>query len=155
MYSVVLSSASRPELEHIDAAHRFVLDRVQRAIANQVADVTLAGTSDLAWRDFKFSGNSLRCKRTHLLYHGTLLYDFNLTHIGRYLKSPPRRTRLSIRPRSRGVRPQFAAGTRSIAHTSLAESFEAQDLLRDWPRERVATLVAERYWMRQEWHRER
>ena len=90
MYSVVLSYALRPELQHIDEAHRFVLQRVRQALAAQVPTVDLAGTSDLAYLGCKFSGNSLRCKRTHLLYHGTILYDFALSQIGRYLKTPPR-----------------------------------------------------------------
>ena len=38
----------------------------------------------------KFSGNSLRVKRTHLLYHGTLLYEFDLALIGRCLRTAPR-----------------------------------------------------------------
>lgn len=40
------------------------------------------------WR--KFSGNSMRAKRNHFLYHGTLLYDFDLSLIARCLRMPPR-----------------------------------------------------------------
>ena len=46
--------------------------------------------SDLVLGDLKFSGNSARCRRRWLLYHGTLLYDFPLALVARCLKMPPR-----------------------------------------------------------------
>ena len=66
------------------------------------ADVVQAGTSDLmlvekseAAPARKFSGNSLRAKRTHLLYHGTLLYDFDLALIETCLRDAAAATRIS------------------------------------------------------------
>jgi len=50
----------------------------------------MRGTSDLAVAERKFSGNSSRVKRGHLLYHGTLLYDFPLGLISDCLRTPPR-----------------------------------------------------------------
>ena len=38
----------------------------------------------------KFSGNAVRLRRRTILYHGTILYDFPLTLMSRYLQSPPR-----------------------------------------------------------------
>ncbi len=91
MYAVVLSYDLRPHLRMIDQAHRFVLDALAAALANLRPDVQCRGTSDLTLGGrMKFSGNSLRCCRTHLLYHGTLLYDFPLELIGQCLKQPPR-----------------------------------------------------------------
>jgi lipoate-protein ligase A len=90
MYSVVLSYELRPELASIDRTHQFVLGRVQQALATLISDIQYCGISDLAWQGRKFSGNSLRCKRRHLLYHGTILYDFPLDRIARYLLTPPR-----------------------------------------------------------------
>lgn len=146
MYAVVLSYELRPALRSIDRAHRFVLD----AIASQLQrlapelDIYRAGTSDLAANDRKFSGNSLRCKRTHLLYHGTLLYDFPLAKVAELLNTPPRQ-------------PDYRAGR---AHTdfirnlelpatalrkALIEAFQANEQATDWPRELTNQLVAEKY----------
>ena len=47
------------------------------------------------WR--KFSGNSLRAKRTHFLYHGTLLYDFDLALIETLPENAAAAARLSRR----------------------------------------------------------
>ena len=100
MYAVVLSFAKRPELRDIGRAHAFILDRLQGsigALVSESCELARAGTSDLTIRERdersearKFSGNSLRVKRTHLLYHGTLLYDFDLALVERYLRMPPR-----------------------------------------------------------------
>jgi len=92
MYSVVLSYEQRPRLRAIDQAHRFVLERHVTALRPSGFQVGTAGTSDIVFGEppRKFSGNSLRCKRTHLLYHGTLLYNFDLSLIARCLHSPPR-----------------------------------------------------------------
>jgi lipoate---protein ligase len=98
MYAIVISHKQRPELLDITRAHRFVLTRIVESIQPLVAhmgSVQVAGTSDLVFNDEvnaprKFSGNSLRVKRSHFLYHGTILYDFDLSLISRCLLPPPR-----------------------------------------------------------------
>ena len=107
MYAVVVSHQLRPELKDITRAHRFVLDRIVSAVNNTGIEVQRAGTSDLVLASphapasalKKFSGNSLRVKRTHFLYHGTLLYDFDLSLISSCLRTPPRQ------PEYRDARP--------------------------------------------------
>lgn len=90
MYSVVLDLQRRPELRKIDAAHRFVMQRVLAAIQSQIPAARFQGTSDLTWQNQKFSGNSLRIARQHLLYHGTVLYQADLDLISRCLLHAPR-----------------------------------------------------------------
>ncbi len=96
MYAVVLDTASRPELKAIDRAHTEILTRLASALKTLEPTTDIAGTSDLAFHPnlanplAKFSGNSLRVVRSRLLYHGTLLYDFNLPMIPRLLRTAPR-----------------------------------------------------------------
>lgn len=90
MYSVILSLERHTELSDVSAAHRFVLGRLTTGITPHVEGVRCRGTSDLVVGDRKFSGNSLRLRKRHLLYHGTLLYNFPLDAIWRYLVMPPR-----------------------------------------------------------------
>lgn len=90
MYAVVLSYQTRPELRPIDHAHHFVLETIGQELNRRRPGVQREGVSDLTFEGRKFSGNSLRCKRRFLLYHGTLLYDFPLEQIGQLLKMPPR-----------------------------------------------------------------
>ena len=90
MYSVVLSLNANPELRKIDLAHRYVMGRVSAAVRRQQPEIVLQGTCDLTWRDRKFSGNSLRIARDHLLYHGTILYSADLRMIADCLGHAPR-----------------------------------------------------------------
>lgn len=158
MYAVVLSCRWLPELRAVDRAHTFVLGRISQAIRTTGIEVAHAGTSDLILTATdgtqasarKISGNSLRIKRSHLLYHGTILYDFPLSLISTCLRTPPRQ------PDYRAARPhdQFVANLPVRAEElrgAIARIWHADELLADWPRQRTAALVRERY-SRVEWN---
>lgn len=90
MYSAILTFRDKPFLTRIDAAHQFVMTRVQRAVALQVPEVRLQGICDLTIDDQKFSGNSLRLSKHCLMYHGTILYGFDLQLLADCLDIAPR-----------------------------------------------------------------
>jgi len=96
MYSVLLSLDRRPECRALDIAHRTVMEKtregLQRALAIEGVQLPLGiqGVCDLTVNNRKISGNSLRVKRRWLMYHGTLLIDFPLDAISRYLATPPK-----------------------------------------------------------------
>jgi lipoate---protein ligase len=144
MYAVILSHARRPQLAMLDEAHRTVLEPLARELQKVLASVHWAGTSDLALGERKFSGNSLRCKRQHLVYHGTLLYDFNLELVGEVLRTPPRQPEY----RAGRTHGQFIANLpleRDALRSALIAAFNARRALESWPRERTEQLVAEKY----------
>jgi lipoate-protein ligase A len=150
MYSVILPIEARPELARIDNAHCFVLQTLLRGIHTLVPNATCAGTSDLACDAKKFSGNSLRVKRTHLLYHGTLLYDFPLELIQQCLRTAPRQ------PEYRSGRDHLDfVHNLPIAKTPLqnaiANAWGAHSFRADWPRHSTSLLVTNRYHKR-EWN---
>jgi lipoate-protein ligase A len=152
MYAVVLDLERRPDLRSVDRAHQWVLGRNAAALAYPGVDVSCAGTSDLTLRQTgagdlpprKFSGNSLRLKRHRLLYHGTILYDFPLARLSRWLGPPARR------PDYRGERDHedfvtnFPASREAIA-AAMANAWDATETLPDWPRDRTDQLAAGRY----------
>ena len=132
MYAVVLSFSLRPKLRDITRAHEFVLDTMIAALQPLVGGrkIERAGTSDLVLANGddissarKFSGNSLRVKRTHCLYHGTLLYDFDLSLLSKCLQMPPRK------PEYRGERSHtdFVANL-PVSREALTEAIESA-----WP----------------------
>jgi len=150
MYAVVLGFAGHPALRMVNRAHELVLQTLAGGLRPLVPGVRRRGVSDLALGDLKCSGNSMRVKREHVLYHGTLLYDFPLEWIARYLKMPPRQ------PDYRGGR----AHARFVANLPLdgaslrravLGAWEATDPVAAWPRERTARLVDEKYG-RPSWH---
>ncbi len=89
-YTLLLSLEKRPELRMIDAAHRFVMQMLVKAIRPLEPRVEYRGICDLTIENYKFSGNSLRLRRNWLLYHGTILVDMELSGIDQLLKHPPR-----------------------------------------------------------------
>jgi lipoate-protein ligase A len=144
MYAVVLSHAERPALWAVDQAHCFVLCVVKIALERISSEVEIRGMSDLARGPRKFSGNSLRYKRSHLLYHGTILYEFPLAMIGRYLGSPPRQPEYRAGRDHREFVANFP-GEASRIRSSLRDAWSAREPLNTWPSQRTAQLVADRY----------
>ncbi|MGH7138116.1 MAG: lipoate--protein ligase family protein [Pirellulales bacterium] len=150
MYAVVLSLQRRPALCAIDLAHRFVLERIAAALRERGIAAEHRGTSDLAVGDQKFSGNSLRMRRDHLLYHGTLLYDFPIELIATCLAAPPRQ------PKYRDGRDHDVFVTNlpissSELRRAVIGAWPIDEPSGEWPRERVAALVAEKY-SRTQWN---
>ena len=150
MYALVLSHRTRPGLRAADRAHDFVLNTLVAALEPLEPSARCRGISDLAMGELKFSGNSLRCKRDHFLYHGTLLYDFPLELLDHYLAMPPRQ------PRYRDSREHqdFVANLSLEAaeiRRALSAAWDALEPCADWPRQRTARLVAEKY-SRREWN---
>ncbi|MCE9527545.1 MAG: hypothetical protein K8R36_15995 [Planctomycetales bacterium] len=144
MYAVVLSYEIHPELRSLDLAHCFVLSRLREALLPLVAGVQIRGTSDLAVGDHKFSGNSLRCKRNHLLYHGTLLYNFDLTLVDKYLGTAPRQPAYR-KERTHGQFVTNISLSPAAMKRAIVTAFGALQPLPAWPQDLVKRLVTERY----------
>ncbi len=106
--------------------------------------VSFCGTSDLALGFLKFSGNSMRCRRGHLLYHGTILYDFPLEMISRCLKTPPRMPDYRHGRDHGSFIANLPLPVKSIRQAMIS-AFDALEPLDDWPRELTARLAAEKY----------
>lgn len=148
MYAVAVDFQDDPNLKSISRAHQFVLNQIAASLAPVVPGTTVAGTSDLAFHSGgalqKFSGNALRMKRTHFLYHGTLLYDFDLERVSQLLASQTRE------PDYRASRPHgnFIANlpiTRNQLLTALTTGWQANKKLDPWPQYRMQEIVKEKY----------
>jgi lipoate-protein ligase A len=92
----------------------------------------------------KVSGNALRVRRHGVLYHGTLLDDFDIPLAERLLRHPPRE------PAYRARRPHGAfLANLGLGRARLEElvrrAFGTSAHRRDVPWERVERLVRERY----------
>ncbi len=89
-FTVVLPDTAAPGLKAVDRAQGYVLGRVARASANQGVPVEVLGSGDLTLGGRKFSGSAQRRLRTHFLVHATILHQFPIDRVERYL-NPPRR----------------------------------------------------------------
>ncbi len=135
----------------IEAIHARMLDPLCTALSLAIGApgaVERRGSSDLVVREAdglrKVSGNALRVRRHGVLYHGTLLDQFDLDLIGRILRHPPRE------PAYRAGRPHgsFLANLNlgvAALEAAVRRAFAPACNRTAWPRERVARLIAERY----------
>ena len=163
MYAVVLSYELRPELRMLDEAHRFVLETTLEALRPLVPNVSRQGTSDLTMlatstnggttTSQKFSGNSLRCRRHALLYHGTLLYDFPLDLVSKCLKFPPRQPEYRQDRGHESFIANLPVDAQAIK-AGLSKAWQAKETRSDWPRAEVEAAVVEKFG-RAEWNLKR
>lgn len=153
-YAVVLEIAADPALATVSGANKLILHRNAAALSELLGGpVGICGDTDLVWRGFKFSGNAQRRRRTHLLFHGTILLGFDLALVGRYLPQPSRQ------PDYRQARPhcEFIANlglSTSALKRAVTEVWQADTMLVSWPEEETRRLVRERYSLA-EWNRQR
>ena len=153
LFSLILGYERSPFLREIRPSYCYILGLIRDALADLLPGVACAGTSDLAADGLKFSGNSQQRKRHHLLHHGTLLYDFDIQSIGRYLRLPSRQ------PAYRAGR-EHAAFVRNLPcdaaelRKRMCAAWDAKEPITDWPSDTVDRLVAQKYG-RTEWHQRR
>lgn len=150
-FSVVLKYSSAPGLDQIPASNRHVLGRILNAVRRVSPDASVEGTSDLAVKGVKFSGNAQQRKRSHFLHHGTLLCGFDLGLVSRYLNAPERQ------PDYRQNRLHAAF----VGNLPVGVEEMARFLVEEWrpegeygPVPTVGGLVAAKYG-REEWNRRR
>ena len=149
MYAIVLSLHCHPELRMIERAHAFVLKNIQNGLQQAGLATNMNGTSDLTIEsdsagNRKISGNSLRCKRNAVLYHGTILCDADLALITRCLRTAPRQ------PEYRGRREHgdFIANLNvptSGIRAGLIDCWNIDGTLDPWPIDETLRLATERY----------
>lgn len=163
MYAVLLSYQKRPHLRMLDNAHQVVMQTLLSALGFLVPNLTWRGTCDLVIPGLsadghsvyrKVSGNSLRCRRDWMLYHGTLLLSMDLEMVDRFLLHPPREPEYRHKRRH----------TDFVANLHLSSESVMDPLIESWqanraacpplPMDRIKQLVTERYG-NQAWNHQR
>jgi lipoate-protein ligase A len=151
MYALVLDRRRHNLPGGVDRAHQFVLSRNIEALRPLAGGISRLGTSDLVLTDHsapfaarKFSGNSLRLKRDHLLYHGTILYDFPLECFGHWLATPARMPEYRARRSHAEFVANFPAKADALT-AALLDAWQADKPLLQWPQARTVKLAQTRY----------
>jgi lipoate-protein ligase A len=157
-YGLTLRIEEAGPLATITGANRWIMERNRRALATLLGEgVRVRGHTDLALAgpagERKFSGNAQRRKRQALLFHGTLLCQFDLGLMASLLRFP------SAQPDYRESRGHldFVANTGlapSAVRHALRQEWQAADSLAALPVAEMRQALADRYG-RPEWHRRR
>ena len=149
-YSLVLSYERSPALREVRPSFAWILERICEALLDIEPSIERAGTSDLAIRGRKFSGNAQQRKRAYLLHHGTILYDFDIERIGRYVRMPARQPEY----RSGREHPAFLMNLPASAQeidASLRRAWQASPVnlmyAQEQSRELARTKYANRDWI--------
>lgn len=89
-YSLVLSKERDPRIADLRESYQVILEKVIAALKHLDIKAVFCPVSDIALEDNhkKISGNAQKRSRKFILHHGTVLYDFDLPVIERYLKIP-------------------------------------------------------------------
>ena len=149
----VLTLQIEPYYSTVQQANHRIMERNRAALSRLLkAQVEVAGYTDLTVGNQKFSGNAQRRKRKALLFHGSILYGFDLSLIPTYLRFP------SLQPDYRRNR-DHQSFLRNVEASStairkqLAEEWQAQESFDGSSvREGILAHLKERYDL-PEWQR--
>ena len=151
MYAVLLDLKKCPHLRMLDQAHATVMETMSSALSNIGIETQIQGTCDLTIHGRKVSGNALRVKRNFLIYHGTMICDFDTATISQCLGTPVRQPDY----REGRSHEQFLASipaTTEQLRTAIAKAWQAEEAASEWPEELTQQLTAEKY-RSEEWLR--
>ena len=89
-YSLILSQEQRPELRDLKKSYAFILKAVASILEELGLETVVRPLSDLALKEGerKISGNAQHRRRRWLLHHGTILLDYDVSLMERYLRMP-------------------------------------------------------------------
>ena len=148
-YSVTLRVPEDGLLATVTGTNSFVMERNREAMETLLDErIAIQGHTDLAFEHqtgwLKFSGNAQRRRRQALLFHGTILYDFDVPLIGELLHFP------SMQPEYRANRShaEFVGNvpaSRSALCDGLRNAWQARGAFTSLPVQRMEQLRREHY----------
>lgn len=144
MYALVLSERHSPDIRQLDRLHQAVMRRHTDALLRLGMNAAWQGTCDLTVDGRKVSGNSVRCLRHAVLYHGTFLYGLDPALIERCLRPPPRQPDYR-RGRKHADFVGWVPCTRSDLEKALLEAWQVGGELDTWPRAPTEHLASAKY----------
>jgi lipoate-protein ligase A len=145
--TVILPSSAAPGLAAVDVAQRFVLDRIAESLSSADQRVELLGSGDLTCGGRKFSGSAQRRLSRWFFVHLSLLYDFPIPRISRYLTIPNRQPGYRAGRGHEEFLRNFGAPRRIIQdriHLAWSPAHTLSPAI-DVPHELVKTLLSDRF----------
>tara|TARA_R110002095_G_scaffold197067_2_gene176060 strand:- start:6864 stop:7601 length:738 start_codon:yes stop_codon:yes gene_type:complete len=146
IFSLFLRITADQHLAGIEATTQAILNQISASLNTIRPDlnVELRGISDLTVLGKKFSGNSQRWLTTTLLHHGTILYDFDLDRIPRYLTSPEREPEYRSRREHLDFVTNYPVSLPELTQ-AFRKTWNATEAEPELPLDRVEQLVTEKY----------
>jgi lipoate-protein ligase A len=144
-YALILKIRDGGPLNSVTEANSFIMERQRQSLEPLLnAAVEIQGCTDLAIGELKFSGNAQRRKRRFLLFHGTLLLNFDIPLVERVLRMPSRQPSY----RRDRTHSEFLKNLGIPSHCvkqALKSLWNAVDELKYIPSDSVDRLVQQKY----------
>ncbi|MEM9701268.1 MAG: lipoate--protein ligase family protein [Planctomycetota bacterium] len=126
-----------------------IMHRLAETLGKQAPGIGVDGTSDLTIASqtgsrLKIGGNAQRWLKRAMLHHGTLLYDFDLPAIRRFLTAPERQPDYRA-DRAHGAFVANLPLSRPTHVNALKDAFGAADATPVIPFKRMTELLNERF----------
>jgi lipoate-protein ligase A len=145
--TVVLPECEAPGLAAVATAQRYVLERIARSIQELGRQVEIEGRGDLTLGGRKCAGSAQRRLKNWFMVHCSILNDFAIERIVRYLAIPDKQ------PDYRAGRPhqEFLSNLhlpRGILVNALCEAWSSGSSLTTapaWPGTVLKSLLSEKY----------
>jgi lipoate-protein ligase A len=95
--AVILPQSTAPGLWAVDAAHRYVLERLAGSLRSAGQPVTIEGLGDLVIGGRKCGGSAQRRLKHWFMVHCSILYEMPIERLARYLALPERQPAYRLR----------------------------------------------------------
>jgi lipoate-protein ligase A len=144
-YALILRIGSTSELAGIAESNRYIMNRQRLALQPLVEhQIEVNGFTDLVLGGRKFSGNSQRRKQKYVLFHGTILLDFDLTMIAKTLRMPSKEPEYRNRRNHLDFLTCIGASAEEI-RDAMSTAWSAHELLDTIPNNAIRDLVDQKY----------
>jgi lipoate-protein ligase A len=143
-YSLILPYDYSDELNNPRQTNHFLMENIRQALLPLVPFTEILADSDLTSKNLKFSGNSQKRKKQGLLFHGTLLLNFDLNLLNQVLRIPQQKPEY----RKGRTHRDFVTNLRQEPETVknlLCCHWKASMRFGEIPRQRIQELCKTRY----------
>lgn len=144
-YSLILEIASDAHFATAGDTNAFIMRRHAALFATLTGEpVAHSGFSDLTISSRKFSGNAQRRRLRALLFHGSVLLDFDLSQIEDLLPMPSRQPAYREHRAHRDFLRNIGVSS-AVVKAALRQSWGAHEVHESIPRDETDRLIRERY----------
>ncbi len=144
-YTLVLDKDKREDLATIASTSCTILKSIARAIeVCGGGSVAVQGYSDLTIGGLKFSGNAQRRRKRFILFHGTILYNFDLDLLATCLGTPEKMPDYREEREHDSFVTNLAVEAECLKQ-EIRREWGADVGLTAWPADRTEELAAGRY----------
>jgi lipoate-protein ligase A len=153
-YSLIARIEENGPLRTITAANHLIMERNRRGLEStfkiQNSKFAIAGHTDLVIGGKKFSGNAQRRKKHFLLFHGTILFGFDISLIEKYLRMPSKEPTYRQNRTHKDFLTNLDLSANAVKE-ALREAWGASEKVETIPQDAIALLARDKY-VTKEWN---